>query len=90
MLEGVRSGPINAGAYTSPEGTCPASRHRSASVPGDADRSRELRERPGWAGLRVFRRLDDYEAAVALAQVRAEGADVVERRGSLVGAPADR
>ncbi|MDQ3320568.1 MAG: hypothetical protein M3515_10145, partial [Actinomycetota bacterium] len=68
----------------------PASRHRSASVPGDTDRSGELRERPGWAGLRVFRRLDDYEAAVALAQVRAEGADVVERRGSLVGAPADR
>jgi len=89
MLEGVRSGPINAGAYTSPEGTCPASRHRSASVPGDADRSRELRERPGWAWLRVCRRLDDYEAALALAQVRAERAGVVERPGSLVGVPAD-
>lgn len=150
MLEGVRSGPIIAGAYPSPEGTCPmlaahrrgdrtslatfarawdsytgapkarerearrmaagapasrreptargsastpdadpASRHRSASVPGDTDRSGELRGRPGWAWLRVFRRLDDYEAAVALAQVRAEGADLVERPGALVGAPAD-
>lgn len=33
--------------------------------PGDPDRSRELRKRPGWAWLRVFRRLDDYERALA-------------------------
>jgi hypothetical protein len=33
--------------------------------PGDRDRSHELRKRPGWAWLRVFRRLDDYERALA-------------------------
>jgi hypothetical protein len=32
--------------------------------PGDPDRSRELRGRPGWAWLRVFRRYDDYERAL--------------------------
>jgi len=36
-----------------------------ATRPGDRDRSRELRKRPGWAWLRVFRRLDDYERALA-------------------------
>lgn len=172
MLEGVRSGPIIAGAYTSPEGTCPMlaahrrggrtsldtfarawdeytqakgarlaterelrtlesmleaslgeeqalgtsdlgraiAEHRearecearraaeatppagplvrraAATAPGDPDRSHELRERPGWAWLRVFRRLDDYEAA--LAQVRDE-AEVAECSDSLVGASAD-
>jgi hypothetical protein len=157
MLEGVRSGPIIAGAYTSPEGTCPMlaahrrggrtsldtfarawdgytrargarlaterelrtlesmlatslgedeappasqlgraiAEHREAqargaaraakeaapvrrqrvvrdAAPGDPDRSAELRDRPGWAWLRVFRRFDDYEAA--LAQVQADEA----------------
>ena len=156
MLEGVRSGPIIAGAYTSPQGTCPMlaahrrggrtsldtfarawdgytraqtarlaterelrtlesmllsglgedeapaseleraiTEHREARAraavepteevasnrpqyesrrvaPGDPDRSAELRRRPGWAWLRVFRRIDDYEAA--LAQVRADEA----------------
>jgi hypothetical protein len=38
--------------------------------PGDRDRSKELRERGGWSWTRVFRRLDDYERA--LATVRAE------------------
>jgi len=37
--------------------------------PGDPDRSRELRTRPGWAWTRIVRRYDDYEWA--LAQVRA-------------------
>jgi hypothetical protein len=32
---------------------------------GDPDRSRELRRRAGWAWLRPFRRLDDYERALA-------------------------
>lgn len=32
--------------------------------PGDPDRSGELRTRAGWAWLRPFRRLDDYERAV--------------------------
>lgn len=163
MLEGVRSGPIIAGAYTSPEGTCPMlaahrrggrtsldtfarawdgytnargarlaterelrtlesmleaslaeeesprrgdlaraiAEHREAEerraraeadaatrgnavrqAPGDPDRSSELRRRPGWAWLRVCRRLDDYEAA--LAAVRAQ--EVTERSEPPVGA----
>jgi hypothetical protein len=36
----------------------------AAPRPGDPDRSRELRSRPGWAWLRVFRRYDDYERAL--------------------------
>jgi hypothetical protein len=34
--------------------------------PGDPDRSSELRTRPGWAWLRVMRRYDEYERALAL------------------------
>ena len=168
MLDGVRSGPIIAGAYTSPEGTCPMlaahrrggrtsldtfarawdsytvakgarlatdrelrtlqsmleislgadeapgsgdlgraiaehrevrdrevrravdAEHRAAetqrAAPGDPDRTSELRGRPGWAWLRVFRRLDDYEAAVAQAQ--ADEARVAEPERSLAGASA--
>jgi hypothetical protein len=33
--------------------------------PGDADRSRELEGRGGWSWLRPFRRLDDFERALA-------------------------
>jgi hypothetical protein len=33
--------------------------------PGDPDRSRELQARGGWSWLRPFRRLDDYERALA-------------------------
>jgi hypothetical protein len=45
---------------------------RQAERPGDADRSRELRRRPGWAWTRIVRRYDEYEWA--LEQVRAAGA----------------
>jgi hypothetical protein len=31
---------------------------------GERDRTGELRHRPGWAWLRLFRRYDDYEAAL--------------------------
>ena len=31
---------------------------------GERDRSGELRRRPGWSWLRVFRRYDEYEAAL--------------------------
>jgi hypothetical protein len=34
--------------------------------PGDPDRSKELRTRPGWSWLRVFRRYDDYQRALDL------------------------
>jgi hypothetical protein len=35
---------------------------------GERDRTAELRKRHGWAWLRVFRRLDEYEAALAEAE----------------------
>ncbi|MHB8659445.1 MAG: hypothetical protein ACYC91_16125 [Solirubrobacteraceae bacterium] len=38
---------------------------RKPSRPGDPDRSRELRHRPGWSWMRVVRRLDDYERLLA-------------------------
>jgi hypothetical protein len=40
-------------------------RDEAAIRPGDPDRSRELRTRHGWAWMRVFRRYDDYERALA-------------------------
>jgi hypothetical protein len=49
--------------------------------PGDPDRSAELQERSGWAWLRPFRRLDDYERALARAErgLEAESAREPER-----------
>jgi hypothetical protein len=38
---------------------------RERARPGDRDRSRELKSRPGWAWMRVFRRYEDYEQALA-------------------------
>jgi hypothetical protein len=40
--------------------------------PGDRDRSRELRGRPGWAWMRVFRRYEDYERALERLQSEQE------------------
>jgi hypothetical protein len=37
---------------------------RSRIRPGDPDRNRELRRKPGWAWLRPFRRYDEYERAL--------------------------
>jgi hypothetical protein len=37
---------------------------------GETSRLKELRDRPGWSWLRVFRRYDDY--AAALAQIESE------------------
>jgi hypothetical protein len=42
-----------------------AEKARRSARPGDPDRSRELRWRPGWAWLRVMRRYDEYERALA-------------------------
>lgn len=36
-----------------------------AADTGERHRARELRDRPGWAWLRPFRRLDEYERALA-------------------------
>jgi hypothetical protein len=48
--------------------------------PGDRNRTIELRDRPGWAWLRPFRRLDDYECALA----RVEADRDREREAELV------
>ncbi len=50
--------------------------------PGDPDRSRELGRRAGWAWLRPFRRLDDYERA--LARVEAERGALLDEVGTPV------
>jgi hypothetical protein len=39
-------------------------RVRSRRNTGERHRARELRDRPGWAWLRPFRRLDEYERAL--------------------------
>jgi hypothetical protein len=44
---------------------------------GERHRARELRHQPGWAWLRPFRRLDEYERAVA--EAAAAQADSRER-----------
>ena len=40
--------------------------------PGDPDRSKELGGRHGWRWLRPFRRLDDYERALAMVEREAD------------------
>jgi hypothetical protein len=55
----------------------PSDRAPAPRDTGERDRSKELRRRPGWAWLRVFRRYDEYEAALDRVQ-RAERA--AERR----------
>jgi hypothetical protein len=55
------------GAQTSPAGA-------QATRPGDPDRSRELRARPGWAWTRIVRRYDDYERALARLEAEREPA----------------
>jgi hypothetical protein len=42
-----------------------ATRAIEAIRPGEPDRSEELRGSPGWAWMRVFRRYDEYERALA-------------------------
>jgi hypothetical protein len=45
--------------------THPSRRVRTRRDTGERHRARELRDRPGWAWLRPFRRLDEYERALA-------------------------
>jgi hypothetical protein len=45
---------------------------------GERDRTRELRNRPGWAWMRPFRRLDEYERA--LEELARLDGEVAERR----------
>jgi hypothetical protein len=49
---------------------------------GERHRARELRDRPGWAWLRPFRRLDEYERA--LAELESVERELVEREPELV------
>jgi hypothetical protein len=59
-----------ASAQTASAKTAMASDRHTAGArparPGDPDRATELRTRPGWAWLRVFRRYDDYQRALEL------------------------
>ena len=48
-----------------PELRPPPRRARRMIPTGERHRARELRYQPGWAWLRPFRRLDEYERAVA-------------------------
>ena len=56
-----------------------ACRARRRPTRASAHRARELRDRPGWAWLRPFRRLDEYERALAELE-RAERERRAERR----------
>jgi hypothetical protein len=53
--------------------------------PGDRDRSRELRSRPGWSWMRVVRRYDDYQRAQA--RLEQQQATVREPGQATVGEP---
>jgi hypothetical protein len=44
-----------------------------AERPSEPDRQRELRRRDGWAWMRVFRRLDEYEGALARVEAERDG-----------------
>jgi hypothetical protein len=58
-------------------GERPCGRGRAGPPRTDAFRARELRYQPGWAWLRPFRRLDEYEEAVsALAVTRPNELDL--------------
>jgi hypothetical protein len=51
-------------------GLKPAKAKPAPPPTGETSRLKELRDRPGWSWLRVFRRYDDY--AAALAQIESE------------------
>jgi hypothetical protein len=58
-----------------------AHRRRSRVRPGDPDRSRELRAKPGWSWTRLFRRYDEYQWA--LEQVRSHEQQAQEETPAL-------
>ncbi len=45
--------------------SCADAKRRRRRPTGERNRAGELRDKLGWAWLRVFRRYDEYEAAVA-------------------------
>ena len=58
----------------------PAATGGRPSRPGDRNRAGELRGRAGWAWSRLFRRYDEYEAALAQLHAAAEWARRPDRR----------
>jgi hypothetical protein len=48
---------------------------RASRRPGDPDRSRELKGKPGWSWLRPFRRYDDYQRALERLEAERESAE---------------
>jgi hypothetical protein len=52
--------------------------------PGDRDRSRELRNRAGWAWSRLFRRYDDYQAALVHLHAAAASSEPSDGRSDRV------
>jgi hypothetical protein len=57
-----------------------AERRRRRRPTGETSRLAELRGRPGWSWLRVFRRYDDYQAALAQMESEDRAAQHVEER----------
>jgi hypothetical protein len=53
---------------------------RPTERPGDPDRTRALRDRPGWAWTRVVRRYDDYERLLRRLDAERRQAQDAERR----------
>jgi hypothetical protein len=62
-----------------------ATRAIEAIRPGERDRSSELRSSPGWAWMRVFRRYDDYERA--LARLEGQSPELVKSRRQALETP---
>jgi len=61
------------------EGEAPTAASRPRPDTGERDRTRELRGRHGWAWMRPFRRLDDYERAVEQFHASEAAGEVSER-----------
>jgi hypothetical protein len=59
-------------AAPQPERTQRRRPDRTRPRPGDPNRSGELRKRGGWSWMRVVRRLDDYERALAQLEAAAD------------------
>ncbi len=60
---------------------------RRRQRPGDQDRSRELAKRPGWSWMRIMRRYDDYERALAHLHAADAATPAQDRDGVSTSAP---
>jgi hypothetical protein len=61
-----------------------ASRRKEPLPTGETSRLRELGGKPGWSWLRVFRRYDDYAAALAQVESEERAAEHAERERETV------